>query len=274
MIDKEQENSAAVLSLSAGEVRSLHSGVFDPSQGGYTRASTTTPVAPSPLLLSTTPPVTSPSPISLLSSAIAEEESNSAAADDAVSSYTHFSRRVAHRTPSSPLVGGGGGSSSSGFSRSHTRNFSEPMEMMAAGSATFGMETASKPPSSPSSVRRASLARAVEINNRRRRSSIGESAPLFGSFIGSYEESILNGRMSTTPSKPVEFIAQIGVLDAARQTKMNILPPHLLIPFNAVFYSVQDYDSPSPYVGNVDITAHIRRKYELQTVRKTANARV
>ncbi|CAB4396964.1 unnamed protein product [Rhizophagus irregularis] len=48
-----------------------------------------------------------------------------------------------------------------------------------------------------------------------------------GSLVGSYEESILNGRMSTFPSKPITFIAQIGVLDV---------------------------DNPvTPYVGNVDL---------------------
>lgn len=32
-------------------------------------------------------------------------------------------------------------------------------------------------------------------------------------------------------------------------------PPHLTVPFPAFFYSVQDYDSPSPYVGQLDISS-------------------
>jgi len=84
---------------------------------------------------------------------------------------------------------------------------------------------------------------------------------LFGSFVGSYEESILNGRMSTTPSKPVPFIAQIGVLSLHPTTHARLrCPPHLTVPFPAVFYSVQDYDSPSPYVGTLDIPAAIAAK--------------
>ena len=93
-------------------------------------------------------------------------------------------------------------------------------------------------------------------------SSIGTiGSELFGSFVGSYEESILNGRMSTTPSKPVPFIAQIGVLSLHPTTHARLrCPPHLTVPFPAVFYSVQDYDSPSPYVGTLDIPAAIAAK--------------
>ncbi|CRK38422.1 hypothetical protein BN1723_015326 [Verticillium longisporum] len=38
------------------------------------------------------------------------------------------------------------------------------------------------------------------------------SDPRHASMVGSYEESILRGRMSTNPSKPLDFLAQIGVL--------------------------------------------------------------
>ncbi|PBP28834.1 hypothetical protein BUE80_DR000125 [Diplocarpon rosae] len=67
-------------------------------------------------------------------------------------------------------------------------------------------------------------------------------------MVGSYEESILRGRMSTTPSKPLDFVAQIGVLG--------------LVPFPAVFYSygttshgriAKSEDGPSPYVGQIDL---------------------
>jgi hypothetical protein len=67
--------------------------------------------------------------------------------------------------------------------------------------------------------------------------------------------------MSTTPSRPVPFIAQIGVLSLHPGTHARLrCPPHLSVPFPAVFYSVQDYDSPSPYVGTLDIPAAIAAK--------------
>ena len=96
----------------------------------------------------------------------------------------------------------------------------------------------------------------------RRMSSVGTgTSELFGSFVGSYEESILNGRMSTTPSKPVPFIAQIGVLSLHPSTPTRLrCPPHLSVPFPAFFYSVQDYDSPSPYVGQLDIASSVNAK--------------
>jgi len=78
-------------------------------------------------------------------------------------------------------------------------------------------------------------------------------------LVGRYEESILRGRMSSMPSKPLEFVAQIGVLgkDPCRQSLK--CPAHVSVPFPAVFY---DYgsglplpaaDGPSPYVGMVDL---------------------
>lgn len=89
----------------------------------------------------------------------------------------------------------------------------------------------------------------------RRLSSFGGTAPElpFGSFVGSYEESILNGRMSTTPSKPLNFLAQIGVLGLGKCKQSLRCPTHVTLPFPAYFYSVGDYDSPSPYVGQIDI---------------------
>ncbi|KAI9594093.1 hypothetical protein BDF19DRAFT_414805 [Syncephalis fuscata] len=84
----------------------------------------------------------------------------------------------------------------------------------------------------------------------RRASITGE---LFGSFIGSYEESILSGRMSTLPSRPIEFIAQIGVLGRGNCRSSLKCPPHINLPFPATFYNMQDDDAPTPYVGNIDL---------------------
>ncbi|KAF3182973.1 hypothetical protein TWF788_005776 [Orbilia oligospora] len=81
---------------------------------------------------------------------------------------------------------------------------------------------------------------------------LGSDLPV-GSFVGSYEESILNGRMSTTPSKPLQFLAQIGVLGLGKCKTSLKCPTHVTIPFPAYFYSVGDYDSPSPYVGQIDL---------------------
>lgn len=95
----------------------------------------------------------------------------------------------------------------------------------------------------------------------RRQSYSSESSPLQNaSLVGSYEESILRGWMSTAPSKPVDFTAQIGVLGRANCKPK--CPAHVSIPFPAVFYnwnggmgrSRPNIDGePSPYVGHIDL---------------------
>ncbi|KAJ3016076.1 UNVERIFIED_CONTAM: hypothetical protein HDU68_012441 [Siphonaria sp. JEL0065] len=101
---------------------------------------------------------------------------------------------------------------------------------------------------------------------------------LSGSLIGSYEESILNGRMSSLPSKPLPFIADLGVV-ALGKCKNSALkcPQGLRFCFDACFYefgggsgsnskvsdwmnsgsgSVKwggEFEGVSPYVGNVDV---------------------
>jgi len=81
-------------------------------------------------------------------------------------------------------------------------------------------------------------------------------------MVGSYEESILRGRMSTTPSKPLDFLAQIGVLGLGKCKSSLKCPAHVTIPFPAVFYSYEttshgragkSEDGPSPYVGQIDL---------------------
>lgn len=80
-------------------------------------------------------------------------------------------------------------------------------------------------------------------------------------MVGSYEESLLRGRMSMNPSKPLDFTAQIGVLGKGKCKGHLKCPPHVTVPFPAVFYSyptsgngrtISD-DSPSPYVGQIDL---------------------
>ncbi|KAF2193228.1 hypothetical protein K469DRAFT_552949 [Zopfia rhizophila CBS 207.26] len=94
----------------------------------------------------------------------------------------------------------------------------------------------------------------------RRPSFSSDASPLHHApMVGSYEESILRGRMSTTPSRPLNFVAQIGVLGKG-QCKSNLrCPAHVTVPFPAVFYSYNSGNgritdnSPSPYVGLIDL---------------------
>ena len=101
----------------------------------------------------------------------------------------------------------------------------------------------------------------------RRPSFSSEYSPLqHASMVGSYEESILRGRMSTTPSKPLNFVAQIGVLGKGDCKPSLRCPAHVTVPFPAVFYSygsgpgrpAHSDDSPSPYVGNIDLEHNLK----------------
>ncbi|KAL9607508.1 MAG: hypothetical protein Q9167_007582 [Letrouitia subvulpina] len=95
----------------------------------------------------------------------------------------------------------------------------------------------------------------------RRTSFSSEASPLHNaSMVGSYEESILRGWMSTAPSKPLDFTAQIGALGKGNCKPK--FPAHVTIPFPAVFYSWSaghgraqnaTEDEPSPYVGHIDL---------------------
>jgi hypothetical protein len=91
-----------------------------------------------------------------------------------------------------------------------------------------------------------------------RRPSMSDSPLHHAPMVGSYEESILRGRMSTTPSKPLNFVAQLGVLGKGKCSAKLRCPPHAIVPFPAVFYSYGNKngtadDQPSPYVGLVDL---------------------
>ena len=93
----------------------------------------------------------------------------------------------------------------------------------------------------------------------RRTSFSSEASPRqHAHMVGSYEESILRGWMSTAPSKPLDFTAQIGVLGKGNCKPK--CPAHVTIPFPAVFYSWSAgngrssvTDDPSPYVGHIDL---------------------
>ncbi|OOG00824.1 hypothetical protein ASPCADRAFT_578 [Aspergillus carbonarius ITEM 5010] len=115
------------------------------------------------------------------------------------------------------------------------------------------------------SLQLASSAQAPVARIRRPSMSSEISSKAHAPMVGSYEESILRGRMSMNPSKPLDFTAQIGVLGKGK-CKANLkCPPHVTIPFPAVFYSyptsgsgrsISD-DSPSPYVGLIDLDNYL-----------------
>ncbi|RMZ85019.1 hypothetical protein DV738_g273, partial [Chaetothyriales sp. CBS 135597] len=113
----------------------------------------------------------------------------------------------------------------------------------------------------------ASSSQAIFPSRQRRLSHTPDASPRnHTSMIGSFEESILRGRMSTPPSKPLDFVAQIGVLGKGDCPAKLKCPAHVSVPFPAVFYkyptstnmrTLSD-DSPSPYVGTIDLSANLK----------------
>lgn len=96
-------------------------------------------------------------------------------------------------------------------------------------------------------------------------------------MVGSYEESILRGRMSTTPSKPLDFVAQIGVLGLGKCKSSLRCPAHVTLPFPAVFYSYEttthgragkSEDGPSPYVGQIDLENNLPHPEEPREIKR------
>lgn len=108
-----------------------------------------------------------------------------------------------------------------------------------------------------------SLPSTPAYGHSRRSSLSSDGSPLhLAPMVGSYEESILRGRMSTAPSKPLDFMAQIGVLGLGKCKPNLRCPAHVTVPFPAVFYSYGKAnvgrssileDGPSPYVGLIDL---------------------
>ncbi|PWN37375.1 uncharacterized protein FA14DRAFT_170231 [Meira miltonrushii] len=94
-------------------------------------------------------------------------------------------------------------------------------------------------------------------------SNSGMRTSSFGSLVGSYEESLLNGRMSTLPSKPLIFDAELGVLGLGKCKASLRCPPHINFKFPAHFYNLEGVAgkegkaSPSsPYVGTIDLDTY------------------
>lgn len=111
----------------------------------------------------------------------------------------------------------------------------------------------------------APLSHVPSLFRAKRPSASFEASPR-ASMVGSFEESILRGRMSTAPSKPIDFIAQIGVLGKGNCKPSLRCPAHAIVPFPAVFYNYTSTpnsrsaidENPSPYVGNIDLEHHLK----------------
>lgn len=121
-----------------------------------------------------------------------------------------------------------------------------------------------------------------DLFGARRQSLSSELSPLYhASLVGSYEESILRGRMSTNPSKPLEFMAQIGVLGLGKCKPNLRCPSHVTLPFSAVFYSYastshgrsETEDGPSPYVGQIDLENGLTNPDDGQRVKRKFQSR-
>ena len=68
---------------------------------------------------------------------------------------------------------------------------------------------------------------------------------MIGPFVGSFQESLLSGHMSNTPSTLYTgFVADLAA------SGKNFIPPHIKISFNTIFYHV---DHETPYVGTIEL---------------------
>ncbi|KAK4057853.1 hypothetical protein OIO90_001072 [Microbotryomycetes sp. JL221] len=133
-------------------------------------------------------------------------------------------------------------------------------------SAQFPPVNAGGSPSSPPLGTNAGHYLATHSRRRRSSASLSTSpgsssntgaAPLFGSLVGSFEHSLLAGRLSTLPSLPLPFVLSIGVLGDQGASKALKCPAHLNLPLGAFYYAGTDGNtSSSPYVGTVDLEAH------------------
>lgn len=166
---------------------------------------------------------------------------------------TAFSRRVVSApitystSPRSPLAGSSSPDPSSSSPRRRSAQFPPP------GSPT---------PSPQAPTPYSNTLHPFPTPTRRRRSSVSlssstSSAPPFGSLVGSFEQSLLSGRLSALPSLPLPFVASIGVLGGKDAPTRLRCPPHLTIPFGAFYYTNgEGTKSSAPYVGTVELDAH------------------
>ncbi|KAK4055648.1 putative DNA helicase ino80 [Microbotryomycetes sp. JL201] len=166
--------------------------------------------------------------------------------------------QVCSTSPRSPLSM----STSSGSSPPRRRSAQFPL----SATATTSLLSRTGPASPPKSDGLPSSSLYLSPNSRRRRSSTSLSTsagsaapppPLFGSLVGSFEQSLLSGRLSALPSLPLPFVLSIGVLGGPLSSPSLKCPPHLNLPLGAFYYAGHDSSKlSSPYVGTVDLEAH------------------
>lgn len=149
-------------------------------------------------------------------------------------------------------------SSSSGHASTFSRAARHPPSYRKEGSLPYGHHQR-RSLTSNWSLQASSSPQTPTSQRPRRTSFCSEASPRqHAHMVGSYEESILRGWMSTAPSKPLDFTAQIGVL--GKGSCKPKCPAHVTVPFPAVFYSWSAgngrsfvNDDPSPYVGHIDL---------------------
>ncbi|WBW71437.1 DUF4210 domain protein, FAM214A-like protein, implicated in chromosome segregation [Schizosaccharomyces osmophilus] len=86
---------------------------------------------------------------------------------------------------------------------------------------------------------------------------------LWGRFVGSYEESLFNCKMPLNPSQCIPFVVDIGVVSQCKCRSSLICPPHFKMRFWSAYYTTDDSDFQSPYVGQFYVpesTAQKNRK--------------
>ena len=151
--------------------------------------------------------------------------------------------------------------SSDGQSSRHASAAHQPPSLPRDGTFPFQTHRARRSLTTAWSLQASPSPQKPSFLSSRRQSFSSDASPLqHASMVGSYEESILRGWMSTAPSKPVDFTAQIGVM--GKGSCKPKCPAHITVPFPAVFYSWNGApgrkhsaadDEPSPYVGHVDL---------------------
>ncbi|KAG5357726.1 Chitin synthase 3 [Yarrowia sp. B02] len=107
-----------------------------------------------------------------------------------------------------------------------------------------------------------------------RRTSLGHQ-----SLVGSYEESLLSGRMSASTSKTVPFHAGIGVLGKGGCNKLLRCPKQINMSFNAGFVVWEDTANTSslvsatgsPYVGIISLTDYYEGRFAKREKRQAAS---
>ncbi|KAI9248070.1 hypothetical protein BY458DRAFT_536643 [Sporodiniella umbellata] len=117
-------------------------------------------------------------------------------------------------------------------------------------------------------IPRSTIAYSTSPTHISRRNSLND----YGCLVGSFEESLFSGRMSSQPSKPITFHCQLGVLGFDCKPHLKC-PPHLQSVFPATFYDLQE-DQSTPYVGTVDLLDpgyRIPPKGQIQVVIKNPN---